>query len=91
MPSETRMPAAEQAITPAPASQNAHNGQQRRPMRRRIAGSKAAVMSPEARAAARQRDVDMIDEFLARQKATQCPDRWAMGAVSLSMFGTAEG
>lgn len=64
--------------------------QLRKPPRRRMAGSKIAAMSPEARRAAEERKQRMIDDYLARNEATKCPDRWALGAVSTSMFGTTE-
>lgn len=67
---------------PAPSG-----GQMRRPMRRRLANPKVAVMSPEAREAARLIEVKLIQDFLNTKAITQCPDRWAHGAYPSSQFG----
>ncbi len=69
----------------APASHGFHGG---RPVRRRMASSKAAAMSPEARRQAEQVTQEMIDEFVNKGKVTKCAARWALGAVPMSLFGT---
>lgn len=77
------MPTVATSTIAANASQG---GRPRKPIRRRA--SKSIIMSPEARRAIRERELAMVEEFLARNAPTVCPDRWANGAVPDRLFGT---
>lgn len=81
--------AAPHAAKPVTRSGARPQQNQQRPVRRaRVSALKATVMSPEARRAAEERNRQLIEEFIAQGKVTKCPTRWAVGAVSMSMFGT---
>ena len=71
------------------AFRNGKGGFAGRPMRRRVASTKATVVSPEARRLAEERKQQQIDDFLATGKVTRYEPKWADGAVPMNLFGNA--